>query len=1075
MFLYHYNKEKYITLNTPAFSIYDASAGSGKTYTLTKEYLKILFTSPTNDAYKKILAITFTNKAVEEMKSRIIDNLFDFSKVESSPKAMMLLKELSIETGLSVATIKDKAKAIIKNIIHNYAAFGISTIDKFTHKVIRAFAQDLNLPVNFEVSLDTDALLQEAVDMVISKVGEEHILTQLLIEFTKDKTDEDKNWDISKELFEVSKLITNENNSNELSLFEEKSFDDFTEIKETLKNKINSFTSANEVAGKQCFQLLNDNGIDLSSFSRKTFPSHLDKIVEGKLAIKDNYKYKTFEDIAINKTAKDKDSIESISGDLLILLDTIYYNISKISFYKAFLQNINPLSLLNTIRLEFKNLQEEKNILSISDFNKIIFNEIQNQPAPFIYERLGEKYRHFFIDEFQDTSIMQWKNLIPLIDNSLAGEDNGVKGTLMLVGDPKQSIYRWRGGKAEQFIKLSKRDNKNDIEEYPFSNKDKQVFRLGTNYRSYSEVISFNNTFFAHLSHKFSNKDYIDLYLNHSHQETNSKTGGYVNLSFIEVPKDEYESFDMDFDEENGYSIKTNLYLSKTLETIYKVIDKGFQYEDVVLLTRKKSEGVALANFLTENQIPILSSETLLIQNATEVKLIINLLKYLKSNKDQESKVNFLYYVAKNLQNKFPVHDFIVESKDLSESELEEFLSQFNISLSFQSCRKKSLYEAVEIIIDTFIQEKTNTSYVQYFLDLVLEKDSQMQSSIADFLDYWEKTGFKKSIPSPEGNNAIRIMTIHKSKGLEFPVVIYPFAEESFSTPKSNKLWVDFDEDEAINFPKALVNIKKEVADYGENAKEIYEVKSQEEILDIINVLYVALTRAEEQLYVISNHLLNKSGLPNNLSSYFIEYLDSLKKYDATKLEYEFGNPKKCSEKEFKLKEQKTISLVKEKLNSNKIKIAQREALMWNTTQQEAIEFGNVLHQIMSFVVTKNDVEFALQKAVEIGLITIAQFEIFKEKIEQIITNDELKVFFNGQGKVYNEQTILKNGLSNLKPDRVVIFNNEAFLLDYKTGEKEQKHIKQINEYALLLNEMNYKVSKKALVYIREKIEVVLL
>lgn len=228
-------------------------------------------------------------------------------------------------------------------------------------------------------------------------------------------------------------------------------------------------------------------------------------------------------------------------------------------------------------------------------------------------------------------------------------------------------------------------------------------------------------------------------------------------------------------------------------------------------------------------------------------------------------------------------------------------------------------------------------------------------------------------------------------------------------------------------------------------------------------------------MYVISNHLLNKSGLPNNLSSYFIEYLDSLKKYDATKLEYEFGNPKKCSEKEFKLKEQKTISLVKEKLNSNKIKIAQREALMWNTTQQEAIEFGNVLHQIMSFVVTKNDVEFALQKAVEIGLITIAQFEIFKEKIEQIITNDELKVFFNGQGKVYNEQTILKNGLSNLKPDRVVIFNNEAFLLDYKTGEKEQKHIKQINEYALLLNEMNYKVSKKALVYIREKIEVVLL
>ena len=1064
-------------MNTPAFRLYDASAGSGKTYTLTKEYLKILFSSPTNDAYKKILAITFTNKAVEEMKSRIIDNLYDFSKENTSEKAMLLLKEIAKETGLSIATIKDKAKAIIKNIIHNYAAFGISTIDKFTHKVIRAFAQDLNLPSNFEVSLDTDALLQEAVDLVISKVGEEQTLTNLLIEFTKNKTDEDKNWDISKELFEVSKLITNENNANELVQFEDKTFEDFTQIKKVLKSKINELESKCLRLAEENSNLINNN-CSSKSFYSSYVPKFLDKILTKKFE-KNVTVIKYLEEPEKRYSDKvpqsDKDFIDEYALSILEAILQINHCVNKMSFYNAFLQNINPLSLLNTIHLEFKNIQAEKNILSISDFNKIIFNEIQNQPAPFIYERMGEKYRHFFIDEFQDTSVMQWKNLIPLIDNAVSGEENGVKGTLMLVGDPKQSIYRWRGGKAEQFIKLSKKDNPKDLDEYPFSNKEKEVFRLGTNYRSYSEVISFNNSFFAHLSNKFTNKDYTNLYLNHSYQEINSKIGGYVNLSFIEVPKEENEDFFTEFDEDNTYNAKTKYYLSKTLETIKSVKGNGFQYKDIVLLTRKKSDGVALANFLTENQVPILSSETLLIQNATEVKLIINLLKYLKSNKDQESKAYVLYYIAKNLQKEYSTHDFIALTKDLSEVELESFLKKLDISISFQNCRKKSLYEAVEIIVDIFIQEKTNTSYVQYFLDLVLERDSKLQSSISDFLEYWEKTGFQKSIPSPEGNDAIRIMTIHKSKGLEFPVVIYPFADEDFNRKIRNKIWVDFDEDEEVEFPKALVNSKKEVVEYGEKAKETYETKNQEEILDIINVLYVALTRAEEQLYVISNHLLNKNGLPDNLSSYFIEYLQNKGLYDATKLEYEFGNPAKCSVEIHEVKEQKTISLVKEKLNSSSIKIAQREALMWNTDQQQAIEFGNILHEIMSLIVSVDDLDFAIQKAIENGLITVSQQELFKDKIEQILTDENLTDFFNGKGTVYNEETILKNGYKNLKPDRVVVYDNDVYLLDYKTGEKNQKHQNQVNEYALVLQEMNFTIAKKVLVYIGEKIEVVLL
>ncbi len=1048
-----------------AFTLYNASAGSGKTYTLTKEYLKILFLAKGDDAYKQILAITFTNKAVEEMKSRIVDSLYQFSKEDTSEKAIDFLKTLSLETGLSIATLKDKSKAIIKSIIHNYAAFGISTIDKFTHKVIRSFAQDLNLPPNFEVSLDTDSILQEAVDVVISKVGEDKNLTQLLIDFTKDKTDEDKNWDISNELLEVSKLLVNENNANEINEFQEKTFEDFKHIKDILKTKILYFQEENKILIEKCNDLIKKNGVSIDSFSRKTFPNHLEKISENTLQIKDNYKYHSFDDIAINKTAKDKDIIETISSELLVILQKCYYNISKIAFYEAFLQNINPLSLLNTINLEFKKIQEEQNILSISDFNKIIFNEIQNQPAPFIYERLGEKYRHFFIDEFQDTSVMQWQNLIPLIDNALSSEDNGIKGSLMIVGDPKQSIYRWRGGKAEQFIELSK-DNVN-----PFSNKDKETIQLETNYRSYEEVIHFNNQFFSFLSNKFENEDYQKLYLEHSYQKTNNKKKGYVNISFINTSDEENQQTDDD----NEYSLKTKLYLEKTLQTINEVLEQKFEYRDIVLLTRKKADGVFLANFLTEKNIPILSSETLLIQNATEVKLILDVLRYLKNNKDQESKARMLYFIAKYNQNNLPIHDFIITTKDLSENELEAYLKTIEIKISFKNCKKKSLYEAVEIIVSTFIKGKANISYVQYFLDLVLERDNKTQSGISDFITYWDKVGFKKSIPSPEGNNAVRIMTIHKSKGLEFPVVIYPFAEENFSANSRNKLWIDFDEEEAINFPKALVNQKKDVAIYGDNAKHIYNEKTQEEILDVINVLYVALTRAEEQLYIISNHLISKSGLPNNLSSYFIEFLQHTKKYEEGKLTYEFGEPKRQSEANYFKDKQKLIEIVSEKLENKKIKIAQKEALMWNTEQQKAIEFGNLLHEILSFIKTPQDIDIAVNIALENGLILVNQKNEIKAKISEIVNHNNLAPFFDGNGISFNEQTIIKKGLGNVKPDKVIIKDKKAFLLDYKTGDMLEKHKKQVLDYAMIIEEMNYEVVKKALVYIGEKIEIVLL
>ena len=1060
-------------MQKPSFSIYDASAGSGKTYTLVKEYLKIIIVSKKPDAYRNILAITFTNKAVHEMKSRVLESLSQFSKENPSEKALQLMQDISSDTGLSLNAITEKAKSIIKNLIHNYAAFDISTIDKFTHKVIRAFAHDLNLPITFEVSLDTEILLTEAVDAIIAEAGNDEELTKLLVDFTMEKTDDDKSWDISREIMETGKLILNENNREEITHFDKKKITDFIVI----KNKLTELTRELETAcvdlANDALLLLENNGIDTNSFPYGTFPKHLNFFRE-KDSRANNHRFREFDDIKIKKDAKDKAIIESIIPTLLEILDSIYIKTEKLLFYMAFLKNITPLSLLNTLSNKLTEIQKEQGILSITEFNKLIHDQIQNQPAPFIYERLGEKYKHFFIDEFQDTSEMQWQNLIPLIDNATSSEDLlGERGSLLIVGDPKQSIYRWRGGKAEQFIELSKDIN-------PFNNPEKELFSLKTNWRSYSKIIDFNNQFFGFIANEFSHNDYKDLYKNHSHQEENNKKGGYVNISFL--PKSEKAD---NGEEENP--AKVEMYLLATLNRIQKVKANGFSYKDIAILTRKKDNGIAIANYLTQQGIPILSSESLLIGSSSEVQCIVAVLYYLKNNNDRESKANFLYYISStrdqrpngtklNCQQKLVIHDFISLGMDQNrETDFEQWLASFDIQFSFKNTRKKSLYEATESIISKIIPIEKRNAYVQFFLDIVLEQDIKKQAGISDFLLYWDANSGKLSIPSPEGREAVRIMTIHTSKGLEFPVVIFPFAEEDYSKGPREKIWLNADE-EQVGLPKVLVDKNNNVSGYGESAALIYQQKKQEELLDDINILYVAMTRAEEQLYIISGIVSrNKDGiLPSNTASFFIKFLEEKNQYDEGKLEYEFGSSEKLSETEESKDETEIIPQLTTTLNMKNIKIAQRESLMWNTKQQKAIEYGNILHEILSFIKTKDDIDLALTKAIENGLIVSSQKEDVLKTIYEIVNHQDLSLFFSNEHKILNEKTIIQKEGNLVIPDRMVLTKlNEIYLLDYKTGTHQTKYQLQLENYQKAIEKMGFKVTKKALVYIGDTLEIV--
>lgn len=1041
-----------------AFTIYNASAGAGKTHTLVKEYLKILLGySNKDDAYQKVLAITFTNKAVNEMKSRIVSCIYAFTLTDIPEKEYGLLTQIMAETSFTEAYIREKSKKILKSIIHNYAGFDISTIDKFTHKVIRSFAFDLNLPFHFEVSLDTEALLQEAVDAIIAKAGVDEELTKLLVDFSVSKADDDKSWDVSNELIEIGRLLLNENNKQELEAFENVEMNTFLSLKNWLKDQINQLDKKVVQLAKQALQLLQDRGIDLKSFKGGFFPKHLLSIIEGNFN-NANKKYYETEDVVINKTAKDREIIEQLIPDLLQATHRIYKLYGKIYFYEAFLKNLVPLSLLNSISNEIKRIQNEQQILSISQFNRIIYEELKNQPAPFIYERLGEKYRHFFIDEFQDTSEMQWLNLVPLIDNALSGQDDfGKEGSLMIVGDPKQAIYRWRGGKAEQFMELSSGHN-------PFSNPSKTTVSLDTNYRSFSQVINFNNGIFKFLATKFQYAPYQDLYENYSYQNFNSKTGGFVNISFL----------DQNLLTENEVT-KDDLYLDAVLKTIEKVLTQGFSLHDIVVLTRKSKDGVKIANYLTKNGIRILSSETLLINNAAEVQLLLNLLRFLKNNDDKEAKALILYYVGRYIATNLPVHDVIYKGIEINtENYFQEYLKGFGIDIHFNELRKNNLYVAVELMVSAFIPAKKTEAYVQYFLDLVLERTVKNQSTIADFLNYWEQNYHKLSIPAPENEDAVRLMTIHKSKGLEFPVVIFPFADEDFSRSR-DKIWVDLEENEHFTIPKALVDLKNDVKMYGETAQRLYEQKKQEELLDNLNVLYVALTRAEEQLYIISNYKRPKTGaLPNTLAGFFVNYLENIGLYTNERLSYDFGKAVKVSETRTDAMEKPLlIQPVKQSIDPSVIKIAKREAVMWDSSQQKAIEKGNLIHQLLSQIYTVNDINYAVQKAVSEGMLAVTDQTEIIEKITEIVQHPDLHPFFNPKNIIYTERVILHKSFQNIKPDRVALNKNIAYIIDYKTGEEHPKYIKQIEEYALAIEEMGYKVAKKVLLYIQDHLKVI--
>jgi len=1043
---------------TSPFTIYNASAGSGKTYTLVKEYLKILLESNHPEPFKRILAVTFTNKAVAEMKARIIETLKTLATENHLETPSPMFLDISKDLKIAPKVLREKSKNLLNTILHNYAAFDISTIDGFTHKLIRTFAYDLRLPLNFEVELDQDMLLNEAVDSLIAKAGNDSELTKVLVDFAIEKADDDKSWDVAFDFNKIAKLLVNENDMPYINKLQDKTLHDFKVLKAQLKKEISNLEQDIIDAAKTVMALIEESGLEFKDFSNSYLPKHFEKLAAGNFMVSFGTKWQ--EDIE-TKTLYPKrvtnhiaSVIEQIQPQLAASFNATKQAVFHFKFLKAFYKNITPLSVLKAINNELQVLKGDQNKMLISEFNAIISNEIAAQPTPFIYERLGEKFKHYFIDEFQDTSVMQWNNLKPLLDNSLSA----VNGSTMLVGDAKQAIYRWRGGKAEQFMDLFNK------KVFPFQ-VEQNVKNLAENYRSFKEIITFNNGFFKFLSDEvFTNHDYKTLF-EKAHQNITKEQDGFVSLSFLDIDKDD------DRDE---------VFPEAVLNTIKTSLENGFPLADICVLVRKKKEGVAIADYLSQHEIPIISSETLLINNAPEVVFINNMLALLIQPENNDTKIKVLNYltILFNIEDK---HDFFMNHINLPTDEVLKKLETYNVFTDANKLLQLPLYDLAEAIVRQFKLVRTSNAYIQFYLDLVLDFSQKKGSNISAFLDYFNKKKESLSIISPQGQNAVQIMTIHKSKGLEFPVVIFPYADLDIYREVEPKEWFAIDKEKYNGFSHTLLNYTKDFEHFGDEGLRIFNNHQSEQELDNINLLYVSLTRASEQLHIISTNEVSSKGAVKNkkYSELLISYLQHLGIWDDAQETYNFGTPKavetKTDSKNDTIKKDMQLqkSFISTAKEAHNIKVVTKSGLLWDTSQQEAIEKGNLTHHIMAQIKTTNDIDAVIQDVFKSAAVNQEQAVFLKETVTNIIEHPKLQEYFTSNYTIYNERDIISKDGIILRPDRIVInTKNEAVIIDYKTGSEDKKHGQQLQSYQDALETMGLVVIKKVLIYINDYVSV---
>ena len=1032
-----------MTQDIPApFQIFNASAGSGKTFLLVQKYLIKLLSGRPDEYFNRMLALTFTNKAVFEMKYRILLQLYQLAFQNNSDQVDPMEKVLLESLAITPQELQHRAKRSLQSILHDYAAFDVITLDSFTHRVIRTFAKDLGLSYNFDVSLEVDDFLEEIVDRILDRVGEASDLTVVLEQFTFEKMDDEgtSSWELKQNLIDAAKLLLNENDRIQIKRIALLSPSERKKQQDFLQHKHNSLIIELKKIGETALCLFKEHGLEASHFNRKTLYNRFLKLSNGAfMGFDDGQLYQNIQEgkplYPKKVNVEVQQCIDRLSGQIIGYFEKALNLFFQWQLIKDIKKQWIPLNLVTSLSRELETFQNQTNKVLLSTFNERIAKEILLQPTPYIYERLGENYRHYFLDEFQDTSSLQWKNLIPLIETALISlnEDNRT-GSLLLVGDPKQSIYRWRGGDVNQFIDLIE-----DVSPFPI---EKKVNHLATNYRSAKSIVTFNNELYQCLTQHLEYPENKTLFGERARQTIFSNKDGYVKLTF--------------FPEEKVF--EENPYTKRIITQIEQCKKQGYSFLDMVVLVRKKKQADLIARGLSNAGIPTITSTSLRLEENTQVKFLASLLElYFKPN-DLAIKKDHLSFLYPTKARKEDLHHFLLNNIP---RDIEQVWKEEGIAFDFGFFDHRALTTVFEKVCFLFPGIELSNPYVKAFLDLAFDYSQNEQADTLSFLQFWEKKKETQSLAIPDNSLGVRILTIHQAKGLEFPIVFFPYADSLIHSNHQEKVWLSPQSLLADELSLAWIGYSKRLLNYGEEGVKTYHKKRQEDEMDAWNVFYVATTRASEQLYIYAN---DKNKEKESYVKVLMDLLPNAEQQQENEWVYEWGSLPNQS-----LKAKTTSNNQRESvLGSTAYPYEQKLVLQMSRTEEResARLLGLRIHDLLGKINYHEEIESVLTEAYLQGEITQEEQVKLQYLFSELMQSETLGCFYSRDYKVLNEKAILVPQQGVLRPDRVGIGDLDAYVIDYKTGIEKPEHAQQVKAYAEWIEKITHKKVNVFLVYL---------
>jgi ATP-dependent exoDNAse (exonuclease V) beta subunit len=1005
--------------------------------------------------------VTFTNKATAEMKNRILDNLHKLATNQKSDYLVELIKS----TGKTEEGIRNESKEILNSILHDFSRFSISTIDSFFQKVLRAFTREAGLHSGFNVELDHITILSEAVDEMIESAAENVQLRKWLTAYAMSNIDEEKSWNLkagiirlAEELFKEKFKILSEQDRSKL---EDKEF--LLGYIKKIRSTIYSFETKLVDYGKKAEELymLYDLSEDLFYRKGQGIPGFIKSLVSGNIKDPNSYVREICKNPPRWSTSTISEQLQTAvtSGLDEILCQAIHYYDDNIITYRsaiAVLSNIYALGILSDVLRNVHHITTSENSFLLSDAGEVLNLITKEDQSPFIYEKVGNSYENFMIDEFQDTSIIQWNNFSPLIENSMAeGNDN------LVVGDVKQSIYRWRNSDWQ----ILGKELVNIID-------NKRVFSqpLTTNWRSRPNIIKFNNSLFTiipdQIDKSFSESlpvSFKKLYSEAVQSDPNSKDGGYVRIEFIKN------------DDEKKWE---KVVLERIPKEIESLQDKGYKASDIGIIVRDGREGCMVLNTLidyktkylgikgTQYNFNAVSNDSLLLSNSVVINFIIATISVVNDPKDYINKAVMLRYFLMSTGNQ-EAEKVSLQSDKLIEVSRTHFPRGFEEHL--EKVKQLPLFEATENIISFFGlgDYSSNIPFLNTFQDYVVNFAGTKNADIQSFLDWWEETGKRKSVVLPGNQDAMRILTIHKSKGLEFKVVILPFLSWSLDHIFSKQpiLWVKPGSSPFNELGVLPVKYSKELLNtiFANN----YEEEKYSVYLDNINLLYVALTRAMDVLIgfsvdnpksenTIAGVLKSSITLPSELQEHKDFILFTY--FDTGKNIFEYGS---IPENRPKPSERKDLIsskyLVSQTMESLKLKLHGENYFSYESQEiRKKINYGKLMHEVFEGINTASDIPAAVRKLVLEGKLSEDDSADIELRINDLINFPVVADWFSAENTIMNEAGILlPTGLTR-RPDRVIFRNGKTTIIDFKFGEENSHYVEQVNEYRNLLANMGY-------------------